>query len=176
MTNEPEGADIMNALMTNGSCQLPLPGIPYGFIVVPLEMDAAWVSERMVAMMWAFWDADAGFRAQSSTEADTPPLPQEPDRPQTRPQAAQPPRGADGQRGTPSQQRPAGGPQKRGSGLWCPDHDGVELVESKAEYQTYDDVDGQQVPAKFFCPGESNGTGSNHSVWRSKARMGARAS
>lgn len=56
------------------------------------------------------------------------------------------------------------------TGLFCPDHPSIELVPSKPEYQTYDFLpDGTQVPAKYFCPKEANGTGKNHNVWRSKA-------
>ncbi len=65
-------------------------------------------------------------------------------------------------------QRPQGGQQRPPSGLLCTQHHTM-LVESIAKYQEYDEVDGQQVPAKFFCPGDKNGTGANHSVWRSQA-------
>ena len=76
---------------------------------------------------------------------------------------------------TPAQQQPpaaaqgGSGRESAGTGKFCPDHPKVELILSKREYQEYDDVDGVQVPAKFFCPRGKNGTDTNHQVWRSKA-------
>ena len=59
-------------------------------------------------------------------------------------------------------------PQSRHTGAYCPEHDGVELVLSKDEFQPKDD-DGQIIRDKFFCPAKENGTGKNHNVWRSQA-------
>ena len=68
----------------------------------------------------------------------------------------------------PRQQPRAGA--KRGSGLFCPDHQRIELIQSADQYQEWDDgPNGEKVPAKFFCPGKENGTGRNHSIWRSRA-------
>ena len=53
-----------------------------------------------------------------------------------------------------------------GMTLYCPEHEGVKLIQTKAQWQVYDEIDGQSVPAKYFCPGEENGTGANHSLWR----------
>ena len=53
-----------------------------------------------------------------------------------------------------------------GMTLYCPEHEGTKLIQTKAQWQVYDEIDGQSVPAKYFCPGEENGTGANHSLWR----------
>lgn len=84
-------------------------------------------------------------------------------------QAAQPAQATGTASAPPRQAAPRGGQQKRGSGLFCPDHPSIELLQSAEQYQEYDEVDGERLPAKFFCPGKANGTGKNHSVWRSKA-------
>lgn len=86
------------------------------------------------------------------------------------PQRAQEPSQRPAQRptGNGAPRNGTGGP-KAHSGLFCPDHDDIELIPSKAEYQEYSyDADGNQRPDKFFCPGEANGD-KNHSVWRSRA-------
>ena len=66
--------------------------------------------------------------------------------------------------------RPQGAPATRQhTSLYCAEHN-VELVLSAAKYQTYDEgPNGERVPAKFFCPGDRNGTGANHTVYRSRA-------
>jgi hypothetical protein len=53
-----------------------------------------------------------------------------------------------------------------GTGLFCPQHRKVELVETKKEWQEYTD---EGLPDKFFCPGRENGTGENHQVYRREA-------
>ena len=76
------------------------------------------------------------------------------------------PESQDAQRG---RQEPRQGGSRPSSGLLCPTHH-IGLVETIAKYQEYDDgPNGEKVPAKFFCPGKENGTGQNHSVWRSQA-------
>jgi hypothetical protein len=87
------------------------------------------------------------------------PPPQPPTQPaQQRPQPAQarsraPARRGGGQR---RQQRPSG------TGLFCGEHPNVEVIETKREWQEYDE-DGN--PDKFFCPGDQNGQ-KTHSVYR----------
>lgn len=167
----------------NGTAHIPIPSIDYAYITVPLETDAGWVAERITAMRLAYraaaddaqreWLAERVEQQIGEQAGGSPPLPPEPPdlQPQRPQQAAQPPQQTRGGNGNASGQRPSGG-----TGLWCPEHDSVQLVESLAKYQTYDDVDGVQLPAKFFCPGKENGTGQNHQVWRSQARVTARAS
>lgn len=54
--------------------------------------------------------------------------------------------------------------------LFCPDHPQVALVQSADKFQEWDEgPNGERIAAKFFCPGDKNGVGKNHSVWRSKA-------
>lgn len=72
-----------------------------------------------------------------------------------------------------TQRAPQGGASnapKTHSGLFCPDHPRVELVQSIDKYQKWDEgPNGSRIPAAFFCPGKENGTGTNHTIYRSKA-------
>ena len=60
-------------------------------------------------------------------------------------------------------QRRSQRPARKGTGLFCEDHPRVEVIETKKEWQEFDD-DGN--PDKFFCPGKENGTGENHQIFR----------
>lgn len=121
-----------------------IPDVPYSQVEFDAEEDAS------------TWIAIArGFRA-AYLEA----FPQTAQAPSPRPVQRQATNGAP---------RNGNGAQQAHSGLFCPDHPSVELIPSKAEYQEYSyDVNGNQQPDKFFCPGKENGD-KNHSVWRSRA-------
>lgn len=181
MTND--NADIMNALITNGSCQLPLPGIPYGFVVVPLDMDAQWVSERMKAMMGAFHDAGGwsdnlpanGYGYEPLQQQEAPPLPPEPDapRPQQRPQqAAQPPQQTRSGNGNGSAQGRTGGAQNAyGVTLYCPrpECDQAVLAPSvKNKNMDFVESIQREIPASWWhtdADGKSCSTYQSRAIW-----------
>tara|TARA_R110000751_G_scaffold20837_3_gene60635 strand:- start:9044 stop:9463 length:420 start_codon:yes stop_codon:yes gene_type:complete len=80
-------------------------------------------------------------------------------------------RPAQASRPTASPEQPSTANQQ-GMTLYCPEHEGIQLRESLAKYQVYDEVDGQQIAAKYYCPKDDNGTDQNHNVWRSQAIVG----
>ena len=62
---------------------------------------------------------------------------------------------------------PSASPVAAGTGAYCPEHPGVEVIPSKALYARFEEDEfGNQVQANFFCPGSANGTGKNHNLWR----------
>ena len=122
-----------------------------GELPTPDEVEAAWI---LVGML------DEGDHENEQTFSDGTPLPSEDSAPRNDADTAP----ADRQPARPQQ----GG--KRGSGLFCPDHTRIELIQSADQYQQWDEgPSGEKVAAKFFCPGKENGTGRNHSIWRSRA-------
>jgi len=126
-----------------GTIQFGVEGLPFSAVRAPLDLDPVWVMERASLFLAAYQDA---FPPSQTPVRQVAPRQSAPAAP----------------RGT-----------QNGTGLYCPDHEGVQLIESAAQYQTYDEgPDGEPIPAKFFCPGRENGTGKNHSVWRSKAVVG----
>ena len=122
-----------------------IPDVPYSQLEFdPEEIEAAMALESALRFRSAFLTA----------------FPQKHEGPSQRPTQRQVTNGAP---------RNGNGAQQTHSGLFCPDHPSVELIPSKAEYQEYSyDVNGNQQPDKFFCPGKENGD-KNHSVWRSRA-------
>lgn len=133
---------------------------PYGWTEIVYESGEALDYPQLALDAVTMEDSYAALLPKQEIEnvperqyEDAPPEYGEPPREQRR----EPPRGS---------QRPQSATQ-RGSGFYCPNHPNVEVRESAPQYQTYDDVDGVQMPAKFYCPGASNGTGKNHSLWRS---------
>ena len=91
-----------------------------------------------------------------------------------------PPMGGSTGSARPAQEsRPTASPEEKqsfadqqGVTLYCPEHEGIQLKETLPKWQEYDNIDGQQVPAKYYCSKDDNGTGSNHNVWRSHAIVG----
>lgn len=50
---------------------------------------------------------------------------------------------------------------------FCPQHDGVRVLPSIQKFWRIEmDDEGNEVLANYFCPGNDNGTGANHTVWR----------
>jgi hypothetical protein len=173
MTNDYDET-VQPTSMDYGSVQFGIPGLPYSAVRVPLDINFAWVMERLTVFAEAYgrrFPPDAAPPPQEYPPHDDAP-PREDHAPQQQGGAPANPGGAPTKQGgqQPRQERQPQGPQKP-SGLFCPEHPSVQLVQSKPLYQKYDTdpETGADIPAAYFCPGQANGTGSNHSVWRRNA-------
>jgi hypothetical protein len=130
--------------------QVGIPGVPYSAIRAPLGTNVDEMNQ------WAEWVAACAQIISARFAEAFPAQPQD----------------------VPIRQvsvRPAGSPTTpmrkpeivASTGAFCPEHPGVEVVPSKAQYARFEeDENGQQVQANFFCPGKENGTGKNHNLWR----------
>ena len=130
--------------------QFGIPGVAYSAVRIPLVADLQEMDEWVARAMNA-----AQLLANAYHSAFAEPFPESSPEVPVRQLAARP-------NGAPPSVRAA-------SGAFCPQHEGIEVIVSAPQYQQYDeDENGQQVPAKFYCPGTKNGTGKNHSLWRSQ--------
>lgn len=137
--------------------QISIPGVPYSALRFPLGINAEEMDQ------WAQWAVAAAQIISSRFTEAFPPPPLRDYSPDIAVMAA----------ASAAQQRPAPRPAARaaapraGSGLYCPEHTNVEAVPSKKEYARFEEDEyGNQVQANYFCPGEQNGTGKNHQLWR----------
>ena len=133
-----------------GYLQIPVPGIQYSAIRVPLdgtlERDNLWVEHAMFIATLAQKLYREAFPDVPQQEA-----PQRPAEPQQRPQ------------GTRKANELDPNLVVRGN---CPEH-GTAARPSKLEYQEIElDDEGVEHYAKYWCSGQENGTGKTHSLYR----------
>lgn len=149
--------------------QVGIPGLPYSAVRIPivedLEEQSEWVARAMNAAQLlanAYHDTFPEYTSEPFSE---------PARSPARPAAGGGPR-ANGRAQAPSRQapRPARAPQGLDPQLivegYCPEHDGVKARPSILKYQEIEtDDEGYERYAKYWCPGQENGTGQNHNLY-----------
>lgn len=137
-----------------GYAQFSVPDVPFSAIRVPLsgniESDNAWLEHAMTIAAFLNQHYKSTFPSPTSPIEAPRSVPATP-----RATPRQAPRG-----------RPAAGldPDLIIHGN-CPEH-GVPARPSNLQYQEIEMSDtGDERYAKYFCPGQENGTGANHSLW-----------
>lgn len=167
-----ETTELTTLIGDGAYLQFGVPGLPFSAVRIPLvedldEMDA-WVARAMNA---------AQLLANAYHEAFAEPFPESPPEPSQRPVARRPAGSPttpmNGRKAAPQRQA---APQRRAVAQaldpnlivegYCPDHPGVKALPSIPRYQEVEmDEEGYERYAKYFCPGQENGTGANHNLY-----------
>ena len=152
--------------------QFQVPGLPYSAVRIPIvedlgEMDA-WVARAMnaaqlLANAYAETFAEPVEDVPQRRVPTRPPIPPGPDPGTNTRRPAAPQRQA-------APQRRAVAPAALDPELivagFCPEHPGVAALPSIPRYQEVEmGEDGYERYAKYFCPGQENGTGRNHNLY-----------